>query len=522
MDFDGDGQIDSQTRFAYDGNQIVLQFDRAAAPTGDPADPLTLENLSHRYLWNPAAVDQLMADEQVTDPAVAGDIVWPLGDHQCTIRDLAVYDSSTDTTTVVNHRTFDAYGNLQSQTNAAIDCLFAYTGRPLDQATDLQNNLHRWYDPAVGRWMSEDPIGFEGGETSTSIYIGNSPVVAVDPTGTGEESSEAKRIAASHWTEIDTDLWRAEEGATFEELVILVNEKLAPSRNAMCIQPVTSGVDEAIVHAMCEAWGDVTEKGVVPNPAVGGVYDTTALRAAKTSSLSWTASVGVDTNNFIPTASRHLNAQYYKTAPELAEAIRRATYTGMWPIKELIIIGHSHEGADWIGGTVGGNHTSHFSVGSLLRAAEAYLDREISSDGKPLAYWPTFAEAVAGKLPPVAWLSGEATVYLVGCSTSAFAQTLAEEWLRSSGASVWGTLRPVFGAANGMAWGTEDGRYHDATLPTATKFEDFIKAQQTQTITIILKRQPMKVARGGITYRDLVFTTKGTLTLWEQFFGPTK
>ena len=44
VDLDADGQIDSQTRFAYDGNQITLQLDRAAAPSDDPADPLTLEN----------------------------------------------------------------------------------------------------------------------------------------------------------------------------------------------------------------------------------------------------------------------------------------------------------------------------------------------------------------------------------------------------------------------------------------------------------------------------------------------
>ncbi len=190
MDLDGDGQIDTRTRFAYDGNQIVWQFDRALAPTGDPADPLALEDLSHRYLWNPAAVDQLMADEQVPDPAVAGDIVWPLADHLGTIRDLAAYDSATDTTTVVNHRTFDAYGRLQSQTNAAVDCLFAYTGRPLDQETGLQNNLHRWYDLATGRWMSEDTIGFEGRDGNLFGYVANGPVNGVDPSGLGGKRQE--------------------------------------------------------------------------------------------------------------------------------------------------------------------------------------------------------------------------------------------------------------------------------------------------------------------------------------------
>ena len=103
MDLDADGQIDTRTRFAYDGNQIVMQFDRTVATAAELAEPLTVDDLSHRYLWDPAAVDQLMADEQVTDPDVAGDIIWPLGDHQGTIRDLAVYDPATDTTTVTVH-----------------------------------------------------------------------------------------------------------------------------------------------------------------------------------------------------------------------------------------------------------------------------------------------------------------------------------------------------------------------------------------------------------------------------------
>ncbi len=183
VDLDADGQIDTRTRFAYDGNQIVLQFDRASATGDDPTDPLTQEDLSHRYLWNPAAVDQLMADEHVTTPDTPGSILWPLADHLGTIRDLAAHDSSTDATTIVNHRVFDSYGNLQSQTSTAHDTLFAFTGRPLDQATDLQNNLHRWYDPAVGRWMSEDPIGFEGRDGNLSAYVGNGPVNAVDPSG---------------------------------------------------------------------------------------------------------------------------------------------------------------------------------------------------------------------------------------------------------------------------------------------------------------------------------------------------
>ena len=69
--------------------QIVLHFE--ADGQGD-------SQLAHRYLWGPA-VDQILADEQVTDPTARGNVVWPLTDHLNTVRDLAAYDAETDTTT---------------------------------------------------------------------------------------------------------------------------------------------------------------------------------------------------------------------------------------------------------------------------------------------------------------------------------------------------------------------------------------------------------------------------------------
>lgn len=45
------------------------------------------------------------------------------------------------------------------------------------------------YDPSIGKWLSEDPIGFAGGTTNLSEYVGNSPLNLVDPTGLAEESN---------------------------------------------------------------------------------------------------------------------------------------------------------------------------------------------------------------------------------------------------------------------------------------------------------------------------------------------
>ena len=148
------GQAVQDTSYAYCGNQVVLQFDGASSTS-----PLGVANLSNRYLWGPA-VDQILAGEQVTDPTEPGNVLLPLTDNLGTVRDLVQYNAGTGTTTVVDHLVYDSFGNLVSQTNAAVDFLFGYTGQPFHQNTGLQINGERIYRPSTGDWMSQDPTGF--------------------------------------------------------------------------------------------------------------------------------------------------------------------------------------------------------------------------------------------------------------------------------------------------------------------------------------------------------------------------
>ncbi|MGL4554316.1 MAG: RHS repeat-associated core domain-containing protein [Gemmataceae bacterium] len=39
------------------------------------------------------------------------------------------------------------------------------------------------YDPTIGRWLTEDPIGFEGEDANLYRYVGNRPTNATDPSG---------------------------------------------------------------------------------------------------------------------------------------------------------------------------------------------------------------------------------------------------------------------------------------------------------------------------------------------------
>ncbi len=170
VDPDGDGGSATiqETFFVYDGKQIVLQFD------GDEA-----ADLAHRYLWGPM-VDQILADEVMTDLEEEGDVLWPLTDNLGTVRGLAEYDGQD--TTIVDHYVYDAFGNETDHTGSN-DFLFKYTGRAFDEETGLQNNLNRWYDATIGRWLSEDPIGFSAGDANVYRYVGNSSTLTLDPSG---------------------------------------------------------------------------------------------------------------------------------------------------------------------------------------------------------------------------------------------------------------------------------------------------------------------------------------------------
>ena len=47
----------------------------------------------------------------------------------------------------------------------------------------IQTDQARYYNPSTGRWLSEDPIGFDGGDNNFYRYVENNPVRYIDPEG---------------------------------------------------------------------------------------------------------------------------------------------------------------------------------------------------------------------------------------------------------------------------------------------------------------------------------------------------
>jgi RHS repeat-associated protein len=82
---------------------------------------------------------------------------------------------------VANTYTYDSYGNLTAS-SGSVSNPFSYTGREFDSETGLYYNRARYYDPTVGRFLGEDPVGFDGTYDFYS-YVENTPINLRDPSG---------------------------------------------------------------------------------------------------------------------------------------------------------------------------------------------------------------------------------------------------------------------------------------------------------------------------------------------------
>lgn len=103
---------------------------------------------------------------------------WYLTDDLGTVRDI-----SSSAGAVVNHIDYDSFGRVISGSHENISDRFLFVGREFDSDIGLYFLRARFYDPSLGRFVSTDPVGFEGHDYNLYRYANNNPSNDLDSFG---------------------------------------------------------------------------------------------------------------------------------------------------------------------------------------------------------------------------------------------------------------------------------------------------------------------------------------------------
>jgi len=109
---------------------------------------------------------------------------------------------TTDSAGTPTHtRDYDPWGNpLQGSTTGG----YAFTGRGWDPETQLYDYRARYYDPKIGRFVSEDPMGTtETGGSNHYAYVEGNPILKVDPLGLfSMKAKDPAKISQATWNAV--------------------------------------------------------------------------------------------------------------------------------------------------------------------------------------------------------------------------------------------------------------------------------------------------------------------------------
>ena len=145
----------SDERYVHDGRDVLLDLNADGS-------------VAKTYLNGPGIDNHLRQTSSTTG------VSYYLTDH------LGSTAGLTDTGgNVVEQQSYDSFGNSTGSSLTR----YGYTGRELDPDTGLMYYRARWYDPQAGRFVSEDPIGFGGGDINLYGYVWQSPLNNSDPLG---------------------------------------------------------------------------------------------------------------------------------------------------------------------------------------------------------------------------------------------------------------------------------------------------------------------------------------------------
>jgi RHS repeat-associated protein len=146
-----------------------------------------------QYVWSAVYVDAMILRDRDADASSGNGLeqrIYVL--HDANYNVTAIVDEDGN---VIERYYYEAYGSAvylddefvmlpDGQSEHAWQHL--HQGGRLDTITSNYHFRHRDLSPTLGRWISQDPIGFEAGDANLYRYVGNGPVGHLDPLGLQE------------------------------------------------------------------------------------------------------------------------------------------------------------------------------------------------------------------------------------------------------------------------------------------------------------------------------------------------
>ncbi len=160
------------------GSQIWTVYNGTGADALPYADFNSSGTLLTRYVAGLGMVNGAVVDELLARTSSGGTTAWYLPDKLDSVRDIV-----GSTGTVQDHIVYDSFGNVTAETNASNGDRFKFAGMQFDSTTRQYFDHARWYGPAQGRFLSQDPTAFTGRDVDLYRYVGNAVSTYTDTSG---------------------------------------------------------------------------------------------------------------------------------------------------------------------------------------------------------------------------------------------------------------------------------------------------------------------------------------------------
>jgi RHS repeat-associated protein len=132
-------------------------------------------NVAARYVQGPSPVG---VDEVLARDTPSGGVAWYLPDRLGTLGNIVNNSGS-----VIDHIDYSGFGRVLIESSESNGGRFKFAGMQYDATTQLYFDRARWYDPAMGRFVRQDPIRYLSGDPNLYRYVLNSPLDSLDPSG---------------------------------------------------------------------------------------------------------------------------------------------------------------------------------------------------------------------------------------------------------------------------------------------------------------------------------------------------